>query len=56
MESRIVQVEHGDLVIASIYVPNGGKDYASKLSFLAQLTDWTRKLMAEGREVCCAET
>ncbi len=25
MESRIVQVEHGDLVIASIYVPNGGK-------------------------------
>ena len=29
MESRIVQVEHGDLVIASIYVPNGGKDYAS---------------------------
>ena len=51
MESRIVQVDHGDLVIASIYVPNGGKDYASKLSFLTQLTDWTRKLMAEGREV-----
>jgi len=51
MESRIVQVDHGDLVIASIYVPNGGKDYASKLSFLTQLTDWTRRLMAEGREV-----
>ena len=43
MESRIVQVEHGDLVIASIYVPNGGKDYASKLSFLTQLIDWTRQ-------------
>jgi exodeoxyribonuclease-3 len=51
MESRIVQVDHGDLVIASIYVPNGGKDYASKLSFLTQLTDWTRRLMVEGREV-----
>src|SRR2546426_11145691 len=25
MESRIVQVEHGDLVIASIYVPNGDR-------------------------------
>ncbi len=34
MESRIVQVEHGDLVIASIYVPNGGKDYPAKLAFV----------------------
>ena len=33
-ESRIVQVEVGDLVIASMYVPNGGKDYPAKLAFL----------------------
>jgi exodeoxyribonuclease-3 len=51
MESRIVQVDHGDLVIASIYVPNGGKDYASKLNFLTHLTDWARRLQAEGREL-----
>lgn len=51
MESRIVQVELGDLVIASVYVPNGGKDYPAKLSFVHQLIEWTRRLRAEGREV-----
>jgi exodeoxyribonuclease-3 len=51
MESRIVQAELGDLVIASIYMPNGGKDYGAKLRFLAQLTDWTRRMRAEGREL-----
>ena len=51
MESRIVQLELGDLVIASVYVPNGGKDYPAKLEFLRRLTDWTRQLRAEGREL-----
>ena len=56
MESRIVQVEHGDLVIASVYVPNGGKDYPAKLQFMTQLADWTRQLHAEGRElVLCGD-
>ena len=50
-ESRIVQVEHGDLVIASVYVPNGGKDYAAKLEFVTRLTDWARRLHAEGRSL-----
>lgn len=49
IESRIVQVERGDLVIASVYVPNGGKDYPVKLRFLTQMTDWARRLHAEGR-------
>src|SRR6266571_3146313 len=48
-ESRIVQVELGRLVIASVYVPNGGKDYAAKLNFLTRLTDWARQLHAEER-------
>jgi exodeoxyribonuclease-3 len=51
MESRIVQVEHGDLVIASVYVPNGGKDYRAKLDFLTRLAAWARQLHAEGREL-----
>ncbi len=51
MESRIVQVELGALIIASVYVPNGGKDYPAKLGFLTQLTDWARRLTAEGREL-----
>src|SRR5207302_1152204 len=50
-ESRMVQVELGRLVIATVYVPNGGKDYPAKLNFLTRLTDWARQLHAEGREL-----
>ena len=51
MESRIVQATIGDTVIASVYVPNGGKDYPAKLAFLERLVDWARRLHDEGREV-----
>jgi len=51
LESRIVQVELGDLIVASMYVPNGGKDYPAKLAFLTRLVDWARRLRAEGREL-----
>ena len=50
-ESRIVQVQHGDLVFASVYVPNGGKDYQAKLGFITDMIDWVRRLHAEGRSV-----
>lgn len=33
-ENRIVVVSLGSLLIASIYVPNGGKDFAAKMRFL----------------------
>jgi exodeoxyribonuclease-3 len=51
MESRIVQAELGDLVLASVYVPNGGKDYAAKLDFFARLGAWARRLHDEGRRL-----
>lgn len=51
VESRIVQAEHGNLVLASVYVPNGGKDYPAKLQFVSRLIQWTRRLHAEGREL-----
>src|SRR5256712_1904815 len=51
VESRIVQVELGRLVIATVYVPNGGRGYPAKLNFLTRLTDWARQLPAEGREL-----
>ncbi|MEP7083855.1 MAG: exodeoxyribonuclease III, partial [Betaproteobacteria bacterium] len=51
MESRIVQATIGNTVIASVYVPNGGKDYPAKLAFLERLVDWARRLHEEGREV-----
>ena len=56
MESRIVQAEVGDLIVASVYVPNGGKDYAAKIAFLNALTDWVRQLHADGRQlVLCGD-
>lgn len=56
MESRMVQAEVGDLVVASVYVPNGGKDYPAKLAFLNALTDWARQLEEDGRQlVLCGD-
>jgi exodeoxyribonuclease-3 len=51
MESRIVQAACGNRVFASVYVPNGGKDYQAKLEFMQRLAAWAKQLHAEGREV-----
>ena len=51
MESRIVQAACGNRVFASVYVPNGGKDYTAKLDFMQQLAQWARDLAAQGKEV-----
>jgi exodeoxyribonuclease-3 len=51
MESRIVQADLGKLVLASVYVPNGGKSYPAKVEFMKRLADWARRLHGEGREV-----
>ena len=40
MESRIVQADDGNLVLASVYVPNGGKDFPAKMSFLERACRW----------------
>jgi exodeoxyribonuclease-3 len=56
MESRIVQAELGNLVLASVYVPNGGKDYPAKVRFMESLIAWVQRLHAEGRElVLCGD-
>jgi exodeoxyribonuclease-3 len=56
MESRIVQMVVGNLVVASVYVPNGGKDYLAKLNFLTRLAAWTKQVHEEGRElVLCGD-
>ncbi len=56
MESRIVQAEIGRLVLASVYVPNGGKDYEAKLGFMIKLAAWAKQLHREGRElVLCGD-
>ena len=51
LESRVVTADLGDLVVASIYVPNGGRNYPTKLTFLERLIDWSRDLRSAGREL-----
>lgn len=50
-ETRVVQAEIGDLVVASIYLPNGGKDYIAKIRFLGEMERWVGTLHAEGRKL-----
>ena len=40
MENRIVVVTVQGMTIASVYVPNGGKDFGAKLRFLEELQDF----------------
>ena len=51
IETRIVQVALDNLVLASVYVPNGGKDYGAKLRFLESMVDWVHALRQEGRDL-----
>jgi exodeoxyribonuclease-3 len=41
-ETRIVEARAGDTVFASVYVPNGGKDYAAKVEFMKSLIGYAR--------------
>ncbi|OGA72734.1 MAG: exodeoxyribonuclease III [Betaproteobacteria bacterium RIFCSPLOWO2_12_FULL_66_14] len=56
METRIVTAQFANLVLASVYVPNGGKDYPAKLDFLKRLVAWTRQLYEQRLElVLCGD-
>jgi exodeoxyribonuclease III len=50
-ENRIVVAPLGDLVVASVYVPNGGKDFDAKMRFLRELEAYVMGLHREGRQV-----
>jgi exodeoxyribonuclease III len=50
-ENRIVTVELGPWVLASIYVPNGGKDFAAKIRFLEALEQFVSQIHAQGKQV-----
>jgi exodeoxyribonuclease-3 len=55
-ESRIVTAEVNGILFASIYVPNGGKDYPAKLRFLESLQRFTGDLHAAGKPaVLCGD-
>jgi len=48
-ETRIVTAEAGEVTIASVYVPNGGKDLAAKFRFLEALETWAAEAQSAGR-------
>lgn len=56
LETRIVVAEVGPIVLASVYVPNGGKDFAAKMTFLRELDGWAAALAAAGKHlVLCGD-
>ena len=57
MENRVVQAKlDSGLVIASIYVPNGGKDFAAKLQFLQSMVGYVQSVHASGASlVICGD-
>jgi exodeoxyribonuclease-3 len=50
-ENRIVTVDVGELTVASIYVPNGGKDFPGKMKFLEAMDAYAASFQASGRRV-----
>jgi len=55
-EHRIVTAEAGGITFASVYVPNGGKDFAAKMVFLRALDAWAGTFEAAGKPlVLCGD-
>ncbi|HEY3203109.1 MAG TPA: exodeoxyribonuclease III [Thermoanaerobaculia bacterium] len=50
-ETRIVTAAVGGVEIASIYVPNGNKDFPAKIRFLEALEAWARRRQEVGVEL-----
>jgi exodeoxyribonuclease-3 len=47
-ETRIVQARAGDMVFASVYIPNGGKDYDAKLAFMKEMEGYVAGVHESG--------
>ena len=55
-ESRIVTADVGGTTFASVYVPNGGKDFPAKMRFLESFDAFAADLEASGRHaVICGD-
>jgi exodeoxyribonuclease-3 len=45
-ENRIVSADIAGVTVASIYVPNGGKDFPAKMRFLQAMEEYARALLS----------
>ena len=50
-ETRIATVEIGDLTVASVYVPNGGKDFPAKMLFLEAMDQYAAGFQGTNRRL-----
>jgi exodeoxyribonuclease-3 len=50
-ETRIVQATIGRLVVASVYVPNGGKNFDAKISFMKAMRQYAVDTQAAGLDL-----
>jgi len=48
MENRMVTAESGNITVASVYVPNGGRDFPAKIRFLKALGEWAAEFRTRG--------
>lgn len=48
-ETRVVTAEVAGITVASVYVPNGGKDFAAKMHFLAELKAYAASMHAAAK-------
>jgi exodeoxyribonuclease-3 len=55
-ETRIVTAQIGNLVLVSVYVPNGGKDFPAKMEFLREMERYVIEAhAARSRIVICGD-
>jgi len=54
-ETRIVQARACGTSFASVYIPNGGKDYEAKLAFLAAMEGYVAEAQKEGGLILCGD-
>jgi exodeoxyribonuclease-3 len=55
-DSRIVTAQIGNLLLVSVYVPNGGKDFPAKMAFLRDMERYVSEVHASGaRIVICGD-
>ncbi|MDR1727216.1 MAG: exodeoxyribonuclease III [Acidobacteriota bacterium] len=50
-ETRVVTARVGEVTYASVYAPNGGKDFAAKIRFFEEMGRHLADLRAAGRDV-----
>ncbi len=53
-ETRVVIARLPELDVASVYVPNGGKDFPAKMRFLEAMDEHARQAQASGRAIVLA--